>query len=75
LAGTSNIVQFAFVLYQFHSAIFSLQVMYFVYTEVMCKDILDADPELQTSLRWLSTDTKNSTAMAVRAVRYSLDTL
>mmetsp|Transcript_21099 Transcript_21099/g.61587 ORF Transcript_21099/g.61587 Transcript_21099/m.61587 type:complete len:586 (-) Transcript_21099:113-1870(-) len=34
------------------------QTLYFVKTEVLDSHILDADPSLQTSLRWLSLDTE-----------------
>lgn len=36
------------------------QVMYYLKTEVLDKEKLDADLEIQTSLRWISTDKKNS---------------
>lgn len=41
------------------------QTCYFLKTEVIDKDKLDKNPELLTSLRWLSTDTKNPMARAV----------
>jgi hypothetical protein len=41
------------------------QISYYIKTEVMDKDVLDCNPELLTSLRWLAADKKNSTARAV----------
>lgn len=41
------------------------QVSYYIKTEIMDRDKLDRSPELATSLRWLSTDTKNALARAV----------
>ncbi|CAM9252273.1 unnamed protein product, partial [Ectocarpus fasciculatus] len=46
------------------------QVMYYVKTEVLDKEKLDADMEIQTSLRWISTDKKNPfTNMVLRGLR------
>ncbi|KAG5192355.1 hypothetical protein JKP88DRAFT_293588 [Tribonema minus] len=36
------------------------QIVYFIKTEVVDRPILLADPALQTSLRWLTTDSKNA---------------
>jgi hypothetical protein len=41
------------------------QLLYFVKTEVVDKKKLDANPNLQTSLRWLSTDKKNGANRAI----------
>jgi hypothetical protein len=41
---------------------FMWQVMYYFLTEVFHKEKLDNDQKLQTSLQWLSSDTKNPTA-------------
>jgi hypothetical protein len=41
------------------------QVIYYIKTEIMDRDKLDRCPELLTSLRWLSTDTKNALARAI----------
>lgn len=41
------------------------QICYFVKTEVVDKDLLDQQPQILTSLRWLSADTKNTLAKAV----------
>eukprot|EP01034_Spumella_vulgaris_P030298 gene30298-37490_t len=41
---------------------FLWQVLYIVKTEVLDKKKLDSHPELLTSLRWMSSDTKNSLA-------------
>lgn len=38
------------------------QVLYYLKTEVWDREILDSDPKLQTSLRWLAKDKKNPTA-------------
>ena len=41
------------------------QCLYYAKTEVIDKDKLDSDPKLLTSLRWLSSDKKNSMNRAV----------
>lgn len=41
------------------------QLFYFIKTEVIDKDVLNCHPELITSLRWLSKDTKNPLAKAI----------
>jgi hypothetical protein len=38
------------------------QVLYYLKTEVWDREILDSNPKLQTSLRWLAKDKKNPTA-------------
>ena len=46
------------------------QIMYYLKTEVQDKHKLDADREIQTSLRWITTDKKNPfTSAVLRALR------
>lgn len=48
------------------------QALYFVKTEIVDKPILLADPALQTSLRWLTTDQKNALHKGVLALSRKL---
>mmetsp|Transcript_15296 Transcript_15296/g.23035 ORF Transcript_15296/g.23035 Transcript_15296/m.23035 type:complete len:560 (-) Transcript_15296:92-1771(-) len=41
------------------------QVSYYIKTEIMDRHVLDNNPELLTSLRWLAKDKKNATARGV----------
>eukprot|EP00602_Paraphysomonas_sp_CaronLab_P006659 CAMPEP_0185036042 /NCGR_PEP_ID=MMETSP1103-20130426/28426_1 /TAXON_ID=36769 /ORGANISM="Paraphysomonas bandaiensis, Strain Caron Lab Isolate" /LENGTH=356 /DNA_ID=CAMNT_0027573411 /DNA_START=617 /DNA_END=1687 /DNA_ORIENTATION=- len=41
------------------------QVSYYIKTEVIDRHVLDSNPELLTSLRWLAKDKKNATARGV----------
>lgn len=48
------------------------QTLYLLKTECWDKNKLDLDPSLLTSLRWMSTDTKNATALYVLGVMRSM---
>jgi hypothetical protein len=47
-------------------------VLYFLKTEVLDKSILDSDPALQTSLRWLALDSERGIHQLVLSIMRKL---